>query len=250
MGPLTNNHIRLHTQYDRPAKREYKLRVAIAGDVHAPYAKEAYLKEFYKECKAVKPHVIVQIGDCYDLHNFATKYLPDPNIRPDFELVEGRKQMEQFWKSCQKAAPRARCIQILGNHDLRILKYIWAGGRTMSALAARYSDFRDLWAFDGVEPAKSARDIYEIDGNLYTHGWLMGVPGKHASRFGRSAVVGHTHEQGIVPVQMWDGLRWEMNVGVLGDENAPCFSYNASIFVDATPGFGIVDHNGPRLVTL
>ena len=247
---MTNNPITLHTTYARPAKREYKLRVAIAGDLHEPYSKDEYLKAFYKECRAVKPHVIVQIGDCYDLHNFSTKYLPDPSIRPDYELTEGRKRMVGFWKTAQKASPKARCIQILGNHDARILKYIWAGGRTMAALADRYSDYRDLWNFPRVETAKSARDIYEIDRTLITHGWLMGVPGKHAARFGRNTIVDHTHKQGLVPVQMWDGVRWEMNVGYMGDEKAPCFSYNASIFVDATPGFGIVDHNGPRLVTL
>jgi hypothetical protein len=242
--------IKLHTAYSRPAKNSYKTRIAIAGDLHEPYSKDAYLEEFYRGVSRLKPNAVVQMGDAYDLNNFTVKYTPDPTIRPDYELVEGRKRLERFWARVKKYAPRARRLQLLGNHDARILKYIWAGGPRMAALAARYDDFRDLWKFNGVESARTGRDIFEIDGILFTHGWMCGVPGKHAARFGRNTVVGHTHKQGLIPVQKWDGVIWEMNVGYMGDEKAPVFTYNASAFIDATPGYGIIDRDGPRLVTL
>lgn len=185
--------------------------------------------------------MIIQIGDLLDQYVFS-KYTRSSRITPKSDVMLGVKQATAMWKELQRLAPRAKCYQILGNHDVRLAKRI---SEKLPELNEVFDPLK-FYHFKGVETMQSDRDYLEIDGVVYCHGWLSKSI-DHAKHFNKPTVHGHRHR----PAIEYDhaGL-WSMDVGYMADKESIPLNYTMSKFSKWTLAMGIVDRGQPRLIIL
>lgn len=228
------------------AKKLPRTKVLYIPDTHFPYVDKEALKKVIKIIKKEKPTHIIQAGDLLDMYSFS-RYEKDANhTTPDSELDLGLKMATKMWADIRKAAPRAKCFQLIGNHEDRLSKTI---ARKAPELASLCKKISDLYIFPGVKVLKSSKDHLTIGGVIYTHGHYTKL-GDHAKFYRKSCVHGHSHRIGIFYEKTADGLIWEMDTGYLADETALPLQYTQSNFSKWSKALGIVENGEPRLVLL
>lgn len=226
-------------------------RILIAGDHHQPFIRNDCFDAFYKFAKEVNPTHIIQIGDLYDMYAYS-KFAKSLNIyTPKEELSLGRKGSEEFWSKCQKAAPNAKCYQILGNHDWRPYK------RVLDAIPEAEDSFREMFLnwfrFPGVELIPDPRQELFINGVAIFHGYRSNI-GDHMDHLLMCVAVGHGHRGGVVYRNIFDAesginkIIWELNVGHMADPESKVLSYTPQKITKSTNGWGYIDRWGPRFI--
>jgi predicted phosphodiesterase len=220
-------------------------KILVVGDMHAPFACTKTLSKIYEIAKDEKPDFIVQLGDLYDFFCFSRYARSMDWMLPGEELAEGRAQAEEFWKTIKKAAPKAQCFQILGNHDERPVKRVLEKAPELEAIAKVH----DYFKFPGVRTLKDAREELVIGDILFHHGYLSGK-GQHKRKNGMKFVGGHSH-LGYVDYEVLAGkVLWELNAGYVGDPTSPVFAYTPQKANFKTRGVGLIDKYGPRFICL
>lgn len=213
-------------------------KVMIAGDLHLPWIHAGCVQNFFDDVKKEKPDIIIQIGDLFDLFSYTRFPATRGLITPDQELLNGRIAAEEFWAYLKKISPKSTKYQILGNHDIRPIKYSLENAPVLEPFVKQ--GLKTLFAFDGVNTIAYEDDLL-IDGNVYIHGHTK--HGNHMEEYLTNTVLGHTHRGGVVTKRFFRRLEeqilWELNVGFMGDPASKCFSYKKKTY-PWTLGHGIV----------
>jgi predicted phosphodiesterase len=221
-------------------------RVLFLSDTHFPHVNKESLKKTLKLVKKYKPTHVIQCGDLLDMYSFS-RYEKDANFTsPDSELQQGLEMARKMWADIRKIVPRAKCIQLIGNHEDRLNKTI---ARKAPELANLCKSIQDLYNFKGVQVLKSSKQHIEIDGVIYTHGHYTKL-GDHAKFYRKSCVHGHSHRVGLYYEQTVDGLIWEMDCGYLADKDALPLQYTQSKFSKWVMAVGLIDQGQPQLITV
>lgn len=215
-------------------------KVFIIGDTHFPFHNDKALKEVLHLIKKEQPTHVVQIGDLLDQYSFS-KYDKSLTIEANAEISEGIRTASKMWKIVSKVAPKAKLIQVLGNHDVRVSKRIMERIPELEFLLAK-----GIYTFPGVKVLKSDRDYITIDGVVYCHGWFS-KSADHVRHFGCPVVHGHLHTPSVST--QGPGL-WSMDVGYLADRHSLPLSYTQSKLTKWTLACGIVEDGKPRLILL
>ena len=153
----------------------------------------------------------------------------------------GENRSKVFWKTIQEIVPKAKCFQILGNHDQRISKRI---AEKLPELANLFK-VSEWYNFEGVTTMKSDRDFLRLDGVVYVHGWLSKSL-DHAKYFNAPVVHGHRHR----PCIETEGPIWSMDCGLVADEQSLPMSYTQSKFTKWRMACGLVENGKPHLILL
>lgn len=215
-------------------------KVFVIGDTHFPFHDNSALKQVLSLIKREKPTHVVQIGDLLDQYVFS-KYTKTLKIEPEREIKEGLQLAGLMWDLVRQMAPKAKLIQVLGNHDLRLNKRI----RDKFPELESFFGHKDLYKFPGVSVLQTDRDYIEIDGVVYTHGYLSKSL-DHAIHFNKPVVHGHRHRAAIET----KGKLWSMDVGYLADPSSLPLSYTPSTKSSWTHACGTVEEGVPRLILL
>lgn len=238
------------------------MKVLSFGDVHFPFTNKRKLNKVIDKIKAEKPDVVIQLGDIYDQYMFS-RFGKDYNvISPKQELDRAKKDALNMWKKIKKAAPRARLMQLMGNHDIRMMKK--ALNKFPEAMHIFEDVHKKLYQFDGVETMESDRDYIEIDGVVYCHGWAS----SHINHFRQPVVRAHDHRAwvrlvgdnttafgGIVykdPCQIFRSKDtvFEASAGMFADEKAVPLGYTSSRRTDWRAAVVIVTEEHLKLEIL
>lgn len=227
-------------------KRKKYPKIACMGDLHEPFS-HANVKQMFKLfVEKFKPDYVVQLGDAMDQYSMA-KFPRSHNIfTPKQEEETAHKNLVEFWDEMKKAAPEAKLVQLIGNHDVRALK------RTLEVLPAmehwieKY--FKDLYTFDGVHTVIDPREEYFIEDIAFHHGYRSQL-GSHRDYMHMNFVGGHTHRGGVVFRNIKNETLWELNCGLAGDPTSKGLSYTNQKMNDWTLGFGAIDEYGPRFIS-
>lgn len=217
-----------------------KNKVLIVSDLHFPFHDKKSLKKVLRLIAKERPTHVIQIGDVLDQYVFS-KYSKSSSITPKKDVVKGLKLAQSFWSTVKSLAPKAKRIQILGNHDLRLAKRI---SEKIPEMAELFSH-KDLYKFSGVEVLESDRDYKIIDGVVYCHGWLSKSL-DHATYFNKPTVHGHRHRPAIET----KGKLWSMDTGYLANPSSKPLSYTMSKYSQWRHACGIVEDGQPRLILL
>lgn len=221
-------------------------KVIFIPDTHFPFVNKKAIKKVLKIIKKEKPTHIIQAGDLLDLYSFS-RYEKDSNLTtPEEELKEGLKQASAFWSEIHKIAPKAKLIQLIGNHEDRIQKAI---AKKAPELAILCKSIKDLFDFKHVKVLSSSKEYFEVDKVIYCHGHYTKL-GDHAKFFRKSVVHGHTHRAGIFYEQISNGLIWEMDCGFLANKESLPLQYTQSKFSKWITAIGIIEDGQPRLICL
>lgn len=223
------------------------MKIAVISDTHYPYEDEIKISNCISVISNVlKPDVIVQIGDLYDLISFS-KYSKDPSkvsYSPEHECQLGRDKAAAMWAKLRKHNPKAKLYQLAGNHDVRLARKM-ADKFPEAAFIAEDWTKRQM-TFDGVT---TVDDEFIIDDIMFMHG--MRKAGEHARYNQMNTVTGHTHKGRVEYFTNRHGTYWEMNTGWLGDKSSYPFSYRLQKVIDDTQsGFGFIEHRQPRFIML
>lgn len=227
-------------------------RILVLGDLHFPWASVDALTAVYAFIEA-HPEIdmVVQVGDLYDMYSWAKFPRSHLLYNPREEIERGREMAEEMWSKIRKMLPRARMVQLLGNHDIRPMKKVLE----LAPELELFLSFKKYFEFPDVELVEDPREPFEVNGIFFMHGFLSGL-GTHARKYGRSIVCGHTHKGGVVsiplagPNQYGTTVLFECNAGYLGDPTSRPMSYTPSRMNEWTLGFAYIDEWGPRFISL
>jgi len=216
-------------------------KVFVISDMHFPFHSKRGYKKILKLIALEKPTHVVQIGDLLDQYVFSN-YPRKMEITPDNDVSRGLLLAHDMWAKIKKIVPKAKCYQLIGNHDVRLSKRI---NERIPELAG-FFNHKSLYKFKGVWTAPSDRSFLTLFGVKYVHGWLSRSI-DHARHFNAPTVHGHRHRP-TVEVER-PGL-WSMDVGFCANEKSAPLQYTMSKLTKWTMACGIVENGQPRLIFL
>lgn len=248
-GKVFERDIETHLENYEPRERKTKHewpKIAVISDIHWPFHSQKVIDAFIAHVKKYQPEFVIINGDAWDQYSHS-KY---PRSHMVFNAKEeqqlSRKANEQFWKDVQAAAPKAKCYQLLGNHDVRPLRRVLESYPEAEHWIEKM--MQELFTFDGVTTIHDSRQELMLPGDIAVHHGYRSKLGE-ARDFSRyNSIVGHTHVGGSVFRQIRGEVLWELNSGVAGDPESKGLTYTPQRITNWTPGFGWVDQHGPRFI--
>lgn len=240
----------LQSYYDNkpviePKKLDKYPKIAAISDIHWPFQSDRVINKFLAHIEKHQPEYVFVNGDAWDMYSFS-KFPRSHNIfTPREERDLSRKLNEEFWVKVKDKCPKAKCIQMLGNHELRVMKRIMeqypvAEDWIQEALKKEFT-------FEGVETIFDPRQEYMIGNIAVFHGYRTKL-GDHRDYTHYNCIIGHTHRGGTVFKNIRDTVLWELNSGLAGDPLSKGLSYTTQRINDWTMGFAWVDEDGPRFI--
>lgn len=219
--------------------------ILVIGDVHAPFTNAASLRRVEQLARQLKPKIVLQIGDAIDAFSFG-KYPRTQNLMtPNKELDLAKRMIYQMWENLKKASPKSKLIQMVGNHDERIVKRLMEKAPELEFL---YSIEKIFDLPRGVELIGAERDELIIDNILFMHGFRSKL-GDHALHNGMNTVCGHSHRGGVIYHRLGDKTIWELNAGFIAQEDSIPLSYTKQRRISRwTQGAAFIDELGPRFI--
>lgn len=219
--------------------------VLAVGDAHFPFARRKSVEAAISLARKLKPKVIVQLGDLFDLYSFSRFARSFNVLTPAQEIKKGRRDAEYFWKEMRAAAgPGTQCFQLIGNHDERIAKKAMG---LLPEFEQFLEEVQHLWKFDGVKTQDSERDELILDGVCYMHGFRKF--GDHMRHNLMNTVCGHSHLGGAQFMRLGEKTIWELNAGFIANPDCVPMSYSKQARISRhTQGAGWIDEHGPRFI--
>lgn len=229
-----------------PLKKNNFSKILCIPDTHFPFINKEALEKVIEFSKENRPDYIIQVGDLLDCYA-ASKFPRSQNIyTPKEEERLGIEMAAEMWRKLKTDNPKAKCFQLMGNHDVRMLK------RTLESLpiAEHWIEkyFHELFTFEGVKTIFDTREELDIDGILFTHGFLSS--GSHKDYYLKNVIHGHDHKLYVQHRRIHGENIFEMSCGFLGDVEAKALSYTPSKLANFQLGFGWVDQWGARTIHL
>lgn len=180
-------------------KRDYK--VVMLPDTQVPYHDAAFVKAMTLFVRDFKPEVLAHVGDHLDApepsrwnKGMAGEYAPT--------LQKSIRVAHDMLAEFSKAAPDARKILKMGNHDERVQTYVHRYAPALGSLDALQYESLLRTEDIGWEVAHGLVDL--APGWVLAHGHESGLNSTAggtalglARKIGKSVVCGHTHKAGL-----------------------------------------------------
>ncbi len=198
--------------------------VLVASDGHYwPGEPTTAHKAFVKFCKEIpgtkeKPSIVVMNGDAFD----GAKISRHPAIGWEDKptVVEELEAVQERMNEIECAAPKARLVWPLGNHDARFetrlatVAHEYArihGFHLKDHVGARWTPCWSLWLNNEV---------------VIKHRYKGGTHATHNGPVdsGKSMITGHLHSLKVTPFSDYNGTRFGVDTGCLADPYGPMFA--------------------------
>jgi hypothetical protein len=215
----------------------------VEGDSHDPWYSVEVRSVLYHLVEKYKPTWVAQAGDCMDMYSQSkfSRSLFTFNPKEEFELA--KQSLAEKWATIQKLSPNTKCVQILGNHDMRPYKRMLE--KNPESEIFFMDGFRKAFEFPGVTTYMDPRELVEISPGVWiTHGHLK--HGEHCKKYRRTIIHGHDHKANETHYPEF----YEASAGFAGDWRAKCFEYTPARFKDSITGLRLVDAAGTRFLRI
>ena len=219
--------------------------IAVISDIHWPFASEKVLAKFREYVAINKPEWVVLNGDAWDMYSHS-KFAKSHNVfTPRDEQNTARAANLKFWQGIIEVHPKAKCYQLLGNHDIRPMKRVLEVYPEAEDWIAE--KLKEMFTFDGVTTMFDHREELIIGDIAIFHGYRTQL-GAHRDYTLMNCINGHSHVGGTVFRRIRDTILWELNSGLAGMAESKGLTYTPQRITNWTTGFGVVDANGPRFI--
>ena len=203
-------------------------------------------KALVRLARKLKPEIIVANGDVLDGAAISRHprmgWESRPTVKQEIETVCTRM------KEVELAAPRARLVRTIGNHDLRFESYLSANAPEIEGLhGTLLVDYLPKW-----------RPCWALHINAEADGWTVirhvhvagGIHSAYNStvRAGTHYVHGHLHKLNITPFGDYRGRRYGVDAGTLADPDGPQFRYTQGGPLNWCSGFVVLTYRDGRLL--
>jgi hypothetical protein len=186
-----------------------RVRAVVGSDFHGPDCDLFALDVFMDTLKRQQPEFVILNGDVLDFWELS-RFSHGPNRKLDLQ-GEIDWTVKNILARARKAAPKARIILVLGNHELRLIKFLVDNAQPLASL--RCLTFGELLSLDkyGIElvfndammrdevetyELEPAKCYFRIGHHIFTHGDSIGkFPAADELRKwgGLSGTSGHVH---------------------------------------------------------
>lgn len=210
--------------------------VVICSDVHLwpehqPFAWFCLVEAV----KQYKPKEVWINGDLMDFPSISRFPRRQWEERPTAaeEIEWAGEQMQDLTKACDKAGATKRITR--GNHDDRFELYLSKNAPGIEGLPGTTT--KELYAvFDGWQLYHS---LVVNDSSVVKHVWHGGIHSAYNNvvRSGKTIITGHTHKLNIRPWGDYNGVRFAVETGFVGEIQGPQFAYVDGNPTDWHPGF-------------
>lgn len=219
---------------------------AIISDIHWPFSSQRVIDAFIAYVAAKQPEWVIINGDAWDMYSHS-KYPRSHNVfTPREEQRLAREMNEKFWEAIQSVSPKSKCVQMMGNHDIRPMKRI----------LEEYPEAEDwvseklaqLFTFPNVKTIHDPREeMFLNDTTIVFHGYRSKL-GDHRDYTLLSCINGHTHVGGVVWRRLRNELIFEANSGIAGDPTSKGLTYTPQKITHWTPGFLGLESDAPKFI--
>ena len=241
------NHLKNYEPVDKSPVVVDSPTFAVISDIHWPFEHPKVVARFIEYVGDEKPDFAFINGDAADMYSHG-KFPRSHNIfTPREEQQMAREKNEKFWIDIKKAHPKIKCVQMLGNHDIRPMKRILEAYPEAEDWIVE--KLKEMFTFDGVETVYDVRQEYIVGDCMIFHGYKSQAGG-HRDHALYNCATGHTHRGSVVYRRIRGQTLWELNSGLAGDPEAKGLTYTPSRITEWTPGFGARDARGPRFIAL
>jgi hypothetical protein len=173
------------------------------------------------QAKALKPDLLICAGDAVDWAGLSRhpRIMWEDRPSPVAELAIGQKRLHEI----EMASRKSRRLLTLGNHDLRMAKYLSQNAPQLEGLhGSRLEDFFPSWDFSWavwLNPRAAIPCVVK-------HRWHGGVNAarSNVTKGGTHTVTGHTHLLQIVAHTDWSGTKYGIDTGCVADVNSRLFA--------------------------
>lgn len=174
------------------------LRGADINDIHVPYQDADAIRLAAKIIRWWQPNVLVYNGD---LNDFPGLSKWDPNPARKYRMQDEVDELQaDVLIPLNVAAGKCRKIALPGNHDLRLLKMLWANPELFSVRALQLPE---LWQTDQLGMEYAGYAVVVNDRLENSHGTRVSAMSGYAAKaelvkrgYSISTITGHVHRAG------------------------------------------------------
>lgn len=208
-----------------------------------PFVDKKALAQLYRRLENHKFNYIIQLGDLFDAHCFSS-FTKHPSVDSK-EIHKAKDMADNMWEKINRLQKKAKKIQLLGNHDARLLKRVRE--KLPEAESLVRETIGNLFTFEKVKTIHDPREEFYIGDIAFIHGYRSKL-GDHAKFMQSSVVHGHSHRPGVTFLPLKDKTIFELDCGYLADKNSPALAYTPQKFSNWTSGWGEINDGVPRFI--
>ena len=217
--------------------------ILVGSDAHYwPGIVSTAHKAFVEFCREFSPKAVVLNGDELDFPQIS-RFAPIAwEERP--KLAEEIENAKAMFSEIEKASPKARHLNPLGNHSARF-------ETRLATVAPEYAKVNGVHLKDHFPAWEPCWAVFVNDDLVMKHRIKGGMyaPRNSTLSAGRSTICGHLHSQKIMAVTDYNGTRWGVDVGTMADIYGPQFyHYSECNPMDWRSGFCLLTIKGGRLL--
>jgi hypothetical protein len=218
--------------------------VLIASDAHYwPNIITTAHRAFVHFCKELQPKAVIMNGDVLDGATISRHPPISWEQRP--QLVDEIEACKERLNEIERAAPNAKRIWTLGNHDGRF-------ETRLATVAPEYAKVHGMHLKDSFPYWRPAWSCWINGDTVVKHRLKGGVHATHNNTLssGKHIFTGHLHSLKVTPYTDYNGTRFGVDTGTLaGGPQAPMFvAYLEDAPANWRPGFAVATFHKGRLL--
>jgi hypothetical protein len=206
---------------------------------HSPVAQDA-LESLIRD---LKPQLVVCGGDALDGTQIS-RWDPTRGHHKPYGLREQLGCMRMHLDALRVVAGKARLAWTLGNHDLRLSRYVATRAEHLLELdGTRLEDWAPQWPLSWtveVNPGGPGMTVIR-------HRNQAGMLHLQAVKAGCHYVHGHLHRLNVHTAATFSGYKYSVDAGALSDPDSDAFDYAEGAPAHAQ-GFAVLTYNGGKLM--
>lgn len=196
-----------------------------------------------KACRKLKPELVVCGGDALDGTQIS-RFDPTRGHHKPYGLREQLECMKANFDRIHAAAGKAGLAWTLGNHDLRLSRYVAVQAEYLLDLPmTRLEDWAPAWVLSWAVELNAGTPGHTV----IRHRNLQGMLHLQALRAATHMVHGHLHRLNVHRAPTFAGVRYSVDCGVLADPHSDAFDY-AEGSPDAQQGFVVLTYRDGKLM--
>lgn len=183
----------------------------------------------------LKPQLIVCGGDALD-GNTISRFDPTRGHHKRFSVREELDTCVMHFQAIQKVAGKARLAWCLGNHDVRLSRYVAVQAPYMLDMPfTRLDDWFPAWPLSWTVEINSGAPGMTV----IRHRNQAGMLHLQAQKAGVHYVHGHLHRLNVHRAATFQGVRYSVDTGSVADPASDAFDY-AEGGPDHAQGFAVL----------
>jgi hypothetical protein len=171
--------------------------------------------------KSLSPDLLICGGDAVDFAALSrySRIMWEARAKPVEEIAVTQQRLREI----EQAAPRARLVWTIGNHDQRLSSYLAQHAPELEGLhGTKLEDFFPSWEMAWsawINPGATFPTVCK-------HRWHGGAQAarSNVTKGGTHVITGHTHLLQIVAHTDWLGTRYAVDTGCVADVNSRLFA--------------------------